>query len=115
MRNHLTKRNAKRTVVLIVSFCTLSNAHILYGHSLVAKDKGQKAFCFFTYVGERYGEFFNRVWVWEDMVVAVFLPFACLLVTNTVLIRKVGQSLREARDSLAEGRSDPFASRDRED
>ena len=43
---------------------------------------------------------------------AVFLPFACLLVTNTVLVRKVGQSLREARDSLAEGRLDPFASRD---
>ena len=57
--------------------------------------------------------FFNSVWVWVDMVVAVFLPFACLLVTNTVLIRKVGQSLREARDSLAEGRSDPFASRDK--
>ena len=113
MKNHLSERNAKKTVVLIVSFCTLSNAHILYGHSLVAKDKGQKAFCFFTYVGERYGEFFNRVWVWEDMVVAVFLPFACLLVTNTVLIRKVGQSLRETRDSLAEGRSDPFASRDK--
>ena len=32
---------------------------------------------------------------------------------QTVLIRKVGQSLREARDSLAEGRSDPFASRDK--
>ena len=44
---------------------------------------------------------------------AMFLPFACLLVTNTVLVRKVGQSLREARDSLAEGRSDPFASRDK--
>ena len=42
-----------------------------------------------------------------------FLPFDCLLVTNTVLVRKVGQSLREARDSLAEGRSDPFASRDK--
>ena len=44
---------------------------------------------------------------------AGFLPFACLLVTNTVLVRKVGQSLREARDSLAEGRSDPFVSRDK--
>ena len=44
---------------------------------------------------------------------AGFLPFACLLVTNTVLVRKVGQSLREARDNLAEGRSDPFVSRDK--
>ena len=47
------------------------------------------------------------------MVMAGFLPFACLLVTNTVLVRRMGQSLREARDSLAEGRSDPFASRDK--
>ena len=44
---------------------------------------------------------------------AGFLPFACLLASKTVLVRKVGQSLREARDSLAEGRSDPFASRDK--
>ena len=43
----------------------------------------------------------------------VFAPFACLLVTNTELVRKVGHSLREARDNLAEGRSDPFASRDK--
>ena len=110
----LLKRCSAGTIVaFIVAVCTLSNAHILYGHSLVAANKGQTAFCFFSYVSERYGQFFNSVWVLEDMAVAVFLPFACLLVTNTVLIRKVGQSLREARDSLAEGHSDPFASRDK--
>ena len=112
-KNILTKSNAEKIVVLIASFCTLSNAHILYGHSLIPANKGQTAFCFFNYVSERYSQFFNSVWVLEDMAVAVFLPFACLLVTNTVLVRKVGQSLREARDSLAEGRSDPFASRDK--
>ena len=109
----LKRCSAGKIVVFSVAFCTLSNAHILYGHSLVAANKGQTTLCFFTYVSEKYGQFFNSVWVWVDMVVAVFLPFACLLVTNTVLIRKVGQSLREARDSLAEGRSDPFASRDK--
>ena len=107
----LKRCSAGKIVAFIVVFCTISNAHILYGHSLVAANKGQTAFCFFTYVSERYGQFFNSVWVWVDLVVAVFLPFACLLVTNTVLVRKVGQSLREARDSLAEGRSDPFATR----
>ena len=110
----LLKRCSAGTIVaFIVAVCTLSNAHILYGHSLVAANKGQTAFCFFSYVSERYGQFFNSVWVLEDMAVAVFLPFACLLASNTVLVRKVGQSLREARDNLAEGRSDPFASRDK--
>ena len=94
----LKRCSAGKIVVFSVAFCTLSNAHILYGHSLVAANKGQTTLCFFTYVSEKYGQFFNSVWVWVDMVVAVFLPFACLLVTNTVLIRKVGQSLREARD-----------------
>ena len=82
--------------------CALLNAHILYGHSLDPADRDQTAFCFFSFVSEKYGQFFNSVWVWEDIVVGVFAPFACLLVTNTVLVRKVGQSLREARDSLAE-------------
>ena len=110
----LTKSNAKKFVVFIVLFCTLSNAHLLYGHSmLVPVDEGSEAFCFFSFVTDSYGKFYNTVWLWEDLVMAVFLPFACLLVTNTVLVRKVGQSLREARDSLAEGRSDPFASRDK--
>lgn len=112
-RGVLTKRNAGKIVAFIFLFCTLSNAHVLYGHSLVLTDNDQKAFCFFSFVSERYDKFFNRFWVWEDIVVAVVFPFACLLVTNTVLVRKVGQSLKDARENLSEGRSDQFASRDK--
>ena len=112
-RKCLQKCDAPRVVVFIVLFCTLSGAHLLYGHSLQPIHNGQTAECFYSFVSESYDRFFSLGWVWVDMVVAVFLPFACLLVTNTVLVRKVGQSLREARDSLAEGRSDPFASRDK--
>ena len=100
-------------VVFIVSFCALTSAHLLYGHSLQPTEDSQIADCFLSFVSDEYRMFFRLDWVWVDMAVAVFLPFACLLVTNTVLVRKVGQSLREARDSLAEGRSDPFASRDK--
>ena len=109
----LTKISGKKVVVFVVSLCALLNAHILYGHSLDPANRDQTAFCFFSFVSEKYGQFFNSVWVWEDIVVGVLAPFACLLVTNTVLVRKVGQSLKEARDSLAEGRSDPFAKRDK--
>ena len=111
---NLSKRcNAVIVVVFIYLFCALTSAHLFYGNSLQPTEDSQRAECFNSYVSESYGRFFKFIWVFEDMVMAVFLPSAFLLVTNTVLIRKVSQSLREARDSLAEGRSDPFASRDK--
>ena len=111
-RKFLTKNNARKVVVFIVSLCAFSNAHTLYGHSLTpAAANGRKAVCFASFVSESYGQFFNLVWVWEDIVVSVLLPFACLLVTNSVLIRKVGQSLREAKETFAEGRTDQFGAR----
>ena len=109
----LTQTSTWNVVVFIVLLCTLSNAHIFYGHSLRPANDGQTAVCFFSFVNGRYGDFFSRLWVWEDIVVAVFLPFTCLIVTNSVLVRKVGQSLREARENLADGRSDQFASREK--
>ena len=110
----LSKRcNAVTVVASIVSFCALTNAHLLYGHSFQATTDNQTAVCFDSFVSDEYCMFFRLGWVWIDMMMAMFLPFACLLVSNTVLVRKVGQSLREARDNLAEGRSDPFASRDK--
>ena len=112
-RKLLERWNAAMVVLFIVSFCALTSAHLLYGHSLQPTTDSQTAECFYSFVSDGYRIFFRRDWVWIDMMMAVFLPFACLLVTNTVLVRKVGQSLREARDSLAEGRSDPFASRDK--
>ena len=112
-RNLLSRNNAKKVLVFIVSFCALSDAHLLYGHMLVPADYGKRAECFFSFVSERYAEFFHRVFLWLDLGTASFLPFACLLATNTVLVRAVGQSLTEARRTLTEGRSDQFASRDR--
>ena len=110
----LSKRcTAVTVVVFIVSFCALTNAHLLYGHSLQPTTDNQTAAYFDSFVSDEYRMFFRLGWVWIDMMMAMFLPFACLLVSNTVLVRKVGQSLREARDNLAEGRSDPFASRDK--
>ena len=113
-RNILRKGGARKMVFFIVSFCTVTNAHTLYGHSLVPPPgalngtaRPRKAACFASFHSESYGEFFNNVWVWEDSVMAVLLPFACLIVTNTFLVRRVGQSLAEARETLAEGhRSD---------
>ena len=82
-RTFLTKRLAKNAVAFVVSVGTLSSAHTLYGHPLAAEDRGgQKAVCYYSFASERYGEFFNGVWV--DMVLAVALPFLCLLVTNSV-------------------------------
>ena len=113
-RKYLTQRNARKVVALIFLVFTLSNAHILYGHSLVTADNNRFAECHFSFVSEGYAEFFNGVWGRVDMALSVVLPFACLLVTNTVLVRTVGRSLREARETLAEGRSsDQFASRDK--
>ena len=112
-RQFLTKSNAKKVVLSIVLFLSLGNAHLFYGHTLQPAGKGQTASCFFNFASERYSQFYRSVWVLVDVVVAVLLPFLCLLVTNTVLVRRVGQSLREARETLAEGRSDQFASRDK--
>ena len=114
-RRFLTRSNAKKVVVSIVSFSAAFHAHVLYGHSLVVADGDQKATCYYSFASQRYSQFFYGVWMWVDMVVGTLLPFACLLVTNTVLVRRVGRSLREARVTLAEGRrsADHFASRDK--
>ena len=74
----LTKSNAKKFVVFIVLFCTLSNAHLLYGHSmLVPVDEGSEAFCFFSFVTDSYGKFYNTVWLWAVSYTHLTLPTSC--------------------------------------
>lgn len=98
-----TARRAQTTVLVIVVISTLLNFHIMYGHSLQSLSSG-KLLCFF--VSEEYGEFFDTVWPSIDISLSSFLPFFLLITSNIVLINRVKQSMREARQTLAAGSTD---------
>ena len=56
----LSKRcNAVTVVVSIDLFCALTNAHLLYGHSLQPTEDSQTAECFFQLLNESHGRFFE--------------------------------------------------------
>ena len=56
----LSKRcNAVTVVVFIDLLCALTSAHLLYGHSLQPTTDSQTAECFFSFVSESYGRFFE--------------------------------------------------------
>ncbi|XP_070173665.1 lysophosphatidic acid receptor 6-like [Littorina saxatilis] len=112
-KNLLRKRNTGIVIAVIVTTCTIFNAHVFYGHSMDFHGNATESECFFSFTSDWYDHFFNRVWVWMDIVFSTLIPFVFLFGTNTILIRKVSRSLKEARENFAAGSSGEFKLRDR--
>lgn len=90
------------TVVIVVSY-----SHILYGYSMQAPNcqNSSCAICHCQTFSTNY-YFFERYFLpWIDLILACLAPFALLLVSNTVLVRAVLTSARNARLRLAGGQS----------
>ena len=98
-----TARKAKITVLVIVVMFMIVNCHILYGRRLQSLSSGQTV-CFF--VSEEYEHFFDHVWPVVDIVLSSLVPFVLLISANVVLVKRVRQAMKEARQALAGGSTD---------
>ena len=104
-----TARKARSTVLVIVVTSLVLNSHILYGRGLQSLPSGQQL-CLF--VSEEYGQFFDRVWPSVDIVLNSFVPFVLIISSNVVLVRRVRQSMRDARGTLVAGSKDQLKARE---
>ena len=104
-----TARKARTTVLVIVVSSVLVNSHMLYGRRLQSLPSGQQLCLFVT---EEYGEFFNHVWPSVDIALSSFVPFVLIITSNVVLVRRVRQSAREARQTLTAGSTDQLKVRE---
>ena len=98
-----TARKAKVTVLVIVVMFMIVNCHILYGRRLQSLSSGQTV-CLF--VSEEYEHFFDHVWPVVDIVLSSLVPFVLLISANVVLVKKVRQAMKEAKQTLAGGSTD---------
>ena len=98
-----TARKAKITVLVIVVASVVLNFHIMYGHRLQSIPGGQRI-C--LVISKDYGEFFDRVWPSVSTVLSSFAPFVLLISANVVLVMRVRQALKEARQTLTAGSTD---------
>ncbi|XP_070182388.1 thyrotropin-releasing hormone receptor-like [Littorina saxatilis] len=93
-----TSRRSWQVIVMIVVFVTLLYSHLLYGVSLTSLGHSVVGTCTITSLD--YLTFVLNVWVYVDLVVTSFFPFAVLLLANTVLIWKLRSSAQHATDRL---------------
>ena len=98
-----TARKAKITVLVIVVMFMIVNSHILYGRRLQSLSSGQTV-CLF--VSEEYEHFFDHVWPVVDIVLSSLVPFVLLISANVVLVKRVRQAMKEAKQTLAAGSTD---------
>lgn len=105
-------RQAGTYAFVLFLLCALSNAHILYGHTLGDQESGQIVGGVYQFASDNYREFFYTVWSWVDMSVSVLVPFALVVAANAVLIQIISWSMKDMRISFAAGNSRAFRSRE---
>ena len=94
-----SSKNAKIAVLVQFSLALLLHAHILYGLTLHRLSNGQVV-CGFVNV--EYYKFYS-VNTWLQIFIGSMIPFALLIVSNGVIIKRVGQAVEDARHKLAAG------------
>lgn len=106
-----SRRFATTLMCFLFAFLAFANAHILYGHTFTMAINGTDGECFFTFVDQGYESFFNNVWGWVDTSMCSSIPFSLLLLSNTILVKTVGQSVQNARQRLVTGQANQLNSR----
>ncbi|XP_070175643.1 somatostatin receptor type 5-like [Littorina saxatilis] len=95
-----TSMTSWRVIAGVVVTSALTYAHALYGIGVnEAEDNG----C--TIVSPAYFVFAMEVWTYVDLCLNPFLPFACILIANVVLVVKLRESLKHATEQLGAGDS----------
>ena len=90
-----TPRRSWWTILTIVVIFCLAYSHMLYGIGIVPS-AGQSC----TLVSKSYELFLRNVWLKIDILLFSLLPFACLFLSNSVLVLKLRRSVKDARDQL---------------
>ena len=90
-----TPRRSWWVILTIVVFFSLAYSHMLYGVGVVPS-AGYA--CIMT--SQSYALFMLNVWVNIDMFLFSLLPFACLFLSNSVLVLKLRRSVKDADDQL---------------
>ena len=112
-------RTSLIVVVCIVSFMAALNSHELFAYSVSSftvnpYNNGTERIChFFNHPNLSLRYFEYSVFPWVDMTISSILPFCLLLVDNTLLIRKVAQSVSFARKMTSGGSSKHVMSREK--
>ena len=90
-----TRRRSWWTILTIVMFFSLAYSHMLYGVGIVPS-KGHAC----TLVSRSYELFLRNIWLKIDTFLFSVLPFACLFLSNSVLVLKLRRSVKDACDGL---------------
>ena len=90
-----TPRRSWWTILTIVVFFCLVYSHMLYGIGIVPS-AGHSC----TLVSKSYELFLRNVWLKIYILLFSFLPFACLFLSNSVLVLKLRRSVKDAREQL---------------
>ena len=89
-----TPRRSSCAVIAIVVFSSVAFSHMLYGAGIVYP----AGLCAFT---GTYQVFLEEIWVHIELLLHSLLPIVLMLLSNSVLVRKLRVSVREASDQLA--------------
>ena len=96
-----SRRTAWLVVAAIVVFFCFLNAHNLYGYDLRFSEDYDQLYC--DYLNPDYESFARAVWPWIDMAFTSLLPFALLIASNVLLMKKVASSIRIVRQLTTNG------------
>ncbi|XP_070174196.1 G-protein coupled receptor daf-37-like [Littorina saxatilis] len=106
-----TIRNARYYVIAMTAFFLMVNSHFLYGVTHVTDINGTFMWCGTGVGAEEYRFFLYKIWPWVDTFLFSLFPVIILIVSNSVIVWKVTDSVRKARVTLASGQSDQLSSR----
>ena len=99
-----------RWCVFAIAFITaLIYSHILYGRAMKETPNGAKV-C--SFVSEEYSTFLYHTFWWVSLTISSAIPFVLLIVSNSAIIYRVSQSLRQAREKLVTGSTNQLKERE---
>ena len=87
-----TPKSALIVVSCCLGFVLIINAHELYGFTIITVDN--VTFC--GYIDDKYATFFDIYFIWVDNSIYFILPTVVIIVSNTVTVRKVIITTKQA-------------------
>lgn len=87
-------------VITILMFVLGLNTHLLYGMTIKISNNQMESKC--VSVDENYSVFFRSAWTWIDLCVFSLIPFAVILIGNSLILIKLFQRRSKAKTNSRE-------------